>query len=156
MEITDAKIIKTAVVEDIRDIREGLTTLINFTDGFTCTGSYRSMEDAIHRIKSDVPDVLLSDIGLPGIDGYELARRLREIREASQGVSERTLRAAFRETFGLSPKQYTIAQRLRAAHDAGDGRPGEQDDHGQRDPGEHRAGAEQSARPLRDGGGHHA
>lgn len=34
------------------------------------------------------------------------------------GVSERTLRAAFRETFGLSPKQYTIAERLRAAHEA--------------------------------------
>jgi AraC family ethanolamine operon transcriptional activator len=34
------------------------------------------------------------------------------------GVSERTLRAAFRETLGLSPKQYTIAQRLRAAREA--------------------------------------
>ena len=34
------------------------------------------------------------------------------------GVSERTLRAAFREALGLSPKQYTIAQRLRAAREA--------------------------------------
>jgi transcriptional regulator GlxA family with amidase domain len=34
------------------------------------------------------------------------------------GVSERTLRTAFREAVGLSPKQYTIAERLRAAHDA--------------------------------------
>jgi transcriptional regulator GlxA family with amidase domain len=34
------------------------------------------------------------------------------------GVSERTLRAAFREALGLSPKQYTIAERLQAAHDA--------------------------------------
>lgn len=34
------------------------------------------------------------------------------------GVSERTLRAAFRDVLGLSPKQYAIAQRLRAAHDA--------------------------------------
>jgi transcriptional regulator GlxA family with amidase domain len=34
------------------------------------------------------------------------------------GVSERTLRAAFREALGLSPKQYTIVQRLRAVHDA--------------------------------------
>jgi AraC family transcriptional regulator, ethanolamine operon transcriptional activator len=34
------------------------------------------------------------------------------------GVSERTLRAAFHDVLGLSPKQYAIGQRLRAAHDA--------------------------------------
>ena len=70
--------IKTAVVEDMRDIREGLATLINFTDGFTCTGAFRSMEDAIHRIRHDVPDVLLSDIGLPGMNGIEGIKILKE------------------------------------------------------------------------------
>jgi transcriptional regulator GlxA family with amidase domain len=34
------------------------------------------------------------------------------------GVSERTLRTAFREAVGVSPKQYTIVERLRAVHDA--------------------------------------
>jgi AraC family ethanolamine operon transcriptional activator len=34
------------------------------------------------------------------------------------GVSERTLRAAFHDLIGLSPKQYAIAQRLHAVHDA--------------------------------------
>jgi transcriptional regulator GlxA family with amidase domain len=34
------------------------------------------------------------------------------------GVSERTLRAAFHEALGLSPKQYTITQRLCAAREA--------------------------------------
>src|SRR3954470_11311601 len=74
----DEKIINTAIIEDIRDIRDGLTTLINFTDGFTCTGSYRSMEEAIPRIRSNVPDVLLSDIGLPGMDGIEGITILKE------------------------------------------------------------------------------
>ena len=68
---TNDSVIKTAIVEDIRDIREGLATLINFTEGFECTGSYRSMEDAIPKIGARVPDVLLSDIGLPGMDGIE-------------------------------------------------------------------------------------
>ena len=34
------------------------------------------------------------------------------------GVSDRTLRAAFHDVVGLSPKQYAISQRLRAAHEA--------------------------------------
>ena len=34
------------------------------------------------------------------------------------GVSERTLRAAFHDVLGVSPKQYVIRERLRAAHDA--------------------------------------
>ena len=70
--------IKTAVVEDMKDIRDGLTTLINFTDGFRCTGSYRSMEEALARLKDDVPDVLLSDIGLPGMSGIEGIRIIKE------------------------------------------------------------------------------
>lgn len=78
MESPAANIIKTAVVEDIRNIREGLTTLINFTDGFRCAGSYRSMEEAIPRIRREVPDVLLSDIGLPGMNGIEGVRILKE------------------------------------------------------------------------------
>jgi DNA-binding NarL/FixJ family response regulator len=76
-EVTN-KIIKTAIVEDMRDICEGLATLINFTEGFRCTGSYRSMEEAIPRIKHDVPDVLLSDIGLPGMNGIEGIKLLKE------------------------------------------------------------------------------
>src|SRR6185369_17329977 len=71
-------VIKTAVVEDLKDIRDGLTTLINFTDGFRCTGSYRSMEEALARLGDEIPDVLLSDIGLPGMSGIEGIRIIKE------------------------------------------------------------------------------
>jgi len=71
METVQTDVIKTAVVEDMRDIRDGLTTLINFTEGFRCTGSYRSMEEALARLSDEVPDVLLSDIGLPGMSGID-------------------------------------------------------------------------------------
>jgi DNA-binding NarL/FixJ family response regulator len=79
METTETpKTIKTAIIEDMREIREGLQTLINFTEGFKCTGSYRSVEEALQKIKFDVPDVLLSDIGLPGMSGIEGVRILKE------------------------------------------------------------------------------
>ena len=70
-EATAPAVIRTAIVEDIRDIREGLATLINFTEGFSLAGSYRSMEEAIPKVGGNVPDVLLSDIGLPGMSGIE-------------------------------------------------------------------------------------
>jgi DNA-binding NarL/FixJ family response regulator len=71
-------VIRAAVVEDMKDIRDGLTTLINFTEGFRCTGGYRSMEEALARLGDDVPDVLLSDIGLPGMSGIEGIRIIKE------------------------------------------------------------------------------
>src|SRR5829696_9174520 len=70
--------IRAAIVEDQLKIREGLASLLNFTPGFTCTGTYNSMEEAIDRIKSNRPDVVLSDIGLPGMDGINGIRILKE------------------------------------------------------------------------------
>jgi DNA-binding NarL/FixJ family response regulator len=73
-----ATVIKVAIIEDQRDIRECLTFLINGTEGYSCTGSYRSMEEALDKIGHQLPDVVLSDIGLPGMDGIEGARILKE------------------------------------------------------------------------------
>jgi DNA-binding NarL/FixJ family response regulator len=72
------KVIKVVIIEDRREIREGLGTLINYTDGFECVGKFGSMEEAINRIKHNLPDVVLSDIGLPGMDGIEGIRILKE------------------------------------------------------------------------------
>ena len=71
-------IIKVAIVEDRREIREGLAMLIGGTEGFKCSGAYRSMEDALARIGGDLPDVALCDIGLPGMSGIEGMRILKE------------------------------------------------------------------------------
>jgi DNA-binding NarL/FixJ family response regulator len=71
-------IIKVAIVEDRREIRDGLAMLIGGTEGFQCTGAYRSMEDALARIGSDLPNVALCDIGLPGMSGIEGIRILKE------------------------------------------------------------------------------
>ena len=75
---TPSPAIKVAIVEDEREIRECLALLVNGTEGYTCTGSYRSMEEALERIARHVPDVVLSDIGLPGMSGIDGVRLLKE------------------------------------------------------------------------------
>ena len=71
-------VIKVAIIEDRREIREALTMLISGTDGFRCARAYRTMEEGLDRIKGEPPDVVLCDIGLPGMNGIEGIRRLKE------------------------------------------------------------------------------
>src|SRR5438552_9795517 len=70
--------IRVAIVEDRREIREGLAMIVNGTPGFRCSGSYRSMEEALEHIAGALPDVVLNDIGLPGMSGIEGIRILKE------------------------------------------------------------------------------
>ncbi len=78
MDEQTGKTIRVAIIEDRREIREGLTMLINGTDGFLCTGSYGSMEEALSKISLQPPDLVLMDIGLPGMSGIEGLRILKE------------------------------------------------------------------------------
>ncbi|HMO81847.1 MAG TPA: response regulator transcription factor [Pyrinomonadaceae bacterium] len=69
---------RVAIVEDIAGIRESLGELLNISDSYECTALYRSMEDALARISFDVPDVVLCDIGLPGMNGLDGMKILKE------------------------------------------------------------------------------
>src|SRR5215469_12413136 len=70
--------VKVAVIEDHREFRDYLAALIGGTDGFRCTGSYRSMEEALDKIAFNLPDAVLVDIGLPGMSGIEGIGILKE------------------------------------------------------------------------------
>jgi DNA-binding NarL/FixJ family response regulator len=69
--------VRVAIVEDQRGLRDGLVALIGGTEGFTLVGAYGSMEEALPRFETDPPDVLLADIGLPGMSGIEGVRLLK-------------------------------------------------------------------------------
>jgi len=71
MEAPLLPVIKVAVIEDRREIRDGLAVLIEGTEGYSCVGAYPSMEDALANLDRDHPQVVLVDIGLPGMSGIE-------------------------------------------------------------------------------------
>jgi DNA-binding NarL/FixJ family response regulator len=75
--------IKVAVVEDREGFREGLERLLRRTPGFELTGAFASMEEALPALAQAPPDVLLSDIGLPGLSGIE---GVRELKRRSAGL----------------------------------------------------------------------
>ena len=73
-----AEPIKVAIVEDHRKFRECLEFLLENTPGYRCVGSFRSMEEALEKIRFDIPHVALVDIGLPGMSGVEGVALLKE------------------------------------------------------------------------------
>jgi DNA-binding NarL/FixJ family response regulator len=62
----DGSVIRTAIVEDQLQFCEGLATLINRTNGYRCTGAFRTIEEALEGIKREVPDIALCDLVCPG------------------------------------------------------------------------------------------
>src|SRR5919108_3182224 len=64
------------IVEDNADAREALRMLLEL-DGHTVEAAAEGAE-ALEIMRAKDPDIALVDIGLPGIDGYEVARRVRE------------------------------------------------------------------------------
>ncbi len=71
--------ISVAIVEDQPRTRDGLAALIRRTPGCTLSGAFGAMEPALEALASETVDVLLADIGLPGMSGIEGVRRLKAI-----------------------------------------------------------------------------
>ena len=78
--------LRVAIVEDQRQLREGLASLIDRSPGLQTAGSFGSMEDAIGGFLRAAPDVALVDINLPGMSGIEGLPRLKEIQPGLQVV----------------------------------------------------------------------
>ena len=86
--------VRVAIVEDQRDIREGLRFLIDGTPGYACAGAFGAMESALAALSPAVADIVLMDLGLPGMSGLEgialLKTRHPELRLIALTVYEDT------------------------------------------------------------------
>jgi two-component system NarL family response regulator len=71
-------VIRVAIAEDQRMVREALGTLLAREPDITVVGEAASGPEAIALAQAQRPDVLVLDVGLPGIDGIEVTRTLRQ------------------------------------------------------------------------------
>ncbi len=69
--------IKVSIVDDDKDMRASLTTLIRGTDSLRFVGSYANAKVALEEIPRNPPDVVLMDINMPGMMGIECVRELK-------------------------------------------------------------------------------
>jgi DNA-binding NarL/FixJ family response regulator len=75
--------IRVLTVDDHPAFRDAARALIDATPGFEVAGEVDSGEDAVGAVMRLRPDLVLMDVGLSGIDGYEATRRLRYVRPAT-------------------------------------------------------------------------
>jgi DNA-binding NarL/FixJ family response regulator len=69
--------ITVSIVEDNRGTRENLKAVLDCAPGLRCLDSYSSGEEAIRGITKNIPDVVLMDIQLPGINGIQCVAQLK-------------------------------------------------------------------------------
>lgn len=121
-------VIRIVIIEDRREIRDGLRTLIAYTEGYECVAAYRSMEEALPQIESVRPDVALVDLGLPGMSGIEGIQRLRLLIPKMQPLvlsvyddDERVFQAICAGACGYLLKNTPPAELLAAIREAASG-----------------------------------
>jgi DNA-binding NarL/FixJ family response regulator len=69
---------KIIIYEDNPQLREGLTILINGTEGFEVLSSFKNCNNVVDEVAALQPDVVLMDIDMPGISGIEGLQLLRQ------------------------------------------------------------------------------
>jgi DNA-binding NarL/FixJ family response regulator len=76
--------INVSIVEDNDKFRGTLARVLNRAEGFRCVSEYPSAEDALKALPQDRPDVVLMDINLPGMNGVECVRQVKQLLPQTQ------------------------------------------------------------------------
>lgn len=71
--------ISVSIVDDEKKLCQSIASFLNSSSGFRCISMYGSAEAALKHLPSDLPDVVLMDINMAGINGIECVKRLKAL-----------------------------------------------------------------------------
>ena len=74
------------MVEDTMSFRKNIAILLNETEGLRCEQTFSRCEDMLAALNDDLPDIILMDIGLPGMDGIEGMKRVKILAPSVQVI----------------------------------------------------------------------
>ncbi len=66
------------IADDNAAVRQRLRLLLESREDFTVCGEAKDGIEAINRTKESLPDLVILDITMPGVDGFEAARVIRK------------------------------------------------------------------------------
>lgn len=119
--------ISTIIVEDVEFVRNGIAAIINGTEGFECIATFEDAESMLSEIENLLPDVLITDIGLPGMSGIEGVRKVKQILPNQTIViltvheeNEKIFEALMAGASGYLPKKTPPAELIKAIKEAND------------------------------------
>ncbi len=70
--------ITLAIVEDLDEVRDGLKNFISLSSGFKILNTFKTAEEALLELPKLQPDVVIMDINLPGMNGIECIRQVKD------------------------------------------------------------------------------
>jgi DNA-binding NarL/FixJ family response regulator len=76
--------ITVAIVEDLDEVRDGLKTFIGLSSDFKVLDTFKTAEEALVDIPKLKPDIVIMDINLPGMNGIECIKQVKEKIPATQ------------------------------------------------------------------------
>jgi DNA-binding NarL/FixJ family response regulator len=76
--------ISLAIVEDLDEVRDGLKNFISLSQDFKILDTFKTAEEALYDIPKLKPDIVIMDINLPGMNGIECIRQVKDKSPATQ------------------------------------------------------------------------
>lgn len=116
--------ISVSIVDDEKKLCQSIATFLNASPGFRCLSIYGSAKAALQKLPDDLPDVVLMDINMAGMDGIECVRQLKALAPRIQIVmltvyedTEKIFTALEAGATGYLLKRYEPEELLQAIRD---------------------------------------